>query len=162
MYKRQAPSKSSLTETPVSEDLLGAIHARLSGKRITGAEEVIEQAVRSGGVTVFPGWEFYAPVAGADRTLFDLLPQAVVLADEPDNMRQEFDRVWARIEEAHERSGIGNLVRPTDLYLPPENWWEKIGGLPGANVEHLGIERPQDTGTAVSFHTQPTLSLIHI
>src|SRR5579871_4329764 len=43
-----------LTETPVSEELLGAVHARLSGKRITGNEEIIEQAVRSGGVTVFP------------------------------------------------------------------------------------------------------------
>ena len=64
-----------LTETPISDDLLGAIHVRLSGKRITGAEEVVEQAVRSGGVTVFPGWEFYAPVAGADRTVFDLIPQ---------------------------------------------------------------------------------------
>ena len=31
-----------LTETPVSEELLGAIHARLSGKRITGDEEIIE------------------------------------------------------------------------------------------------------------------------
>src|SRR5262249_37312810 len=30
-----------LTETPVSQDLLGAIHARLSGKRITGAEEIV-------------------------------------------------------------------------------------------------------------------------
>ncbi len=74
-----------LTETPVSDDLLGAIHVRLSGKRITGAEEVVEQAVRSGGVSVFPGWEFYAPVAGADRTVFDLLPHAVVLVDEPDS-----------------------------------------------------------------------------
>jgi transcription-repair coupling factor (superfamily II helicase) len=73
-----------LTETPVTEELLGAIHARLSGRRITGAEEVVEQAVRSGGVTVFPGWEFYAPVAGADRTVFDLMPRAAVLADEPD------------------------------------------------------------------------------
>ena len=27
-----------LTETPVSEELLGAVHARLSGKRIAGAE----------------------------------------------------------------------------------------------------------------------------
>ena len=53
-----------LTETPVSEDVLGAIHVRLSGKRISGSEEVVEQAVRAGGVTVFPGWEFYAPVAG--------------------------------------------------------------------------------------------------
>ena len=76
-----------LTETPVNEELLGAIHARLSGKRITGAEEIVEQAVRAGGVTVFPGWEFYAPVAGADHTLFDLLPHAAVLVDEPDVLR---------------------------------------------------------------------------
>src|SRR5271168_2684129 len=41
-----------LTETPVSEELLGAIHARLSGKRITGTEEIVEAAVRAGGVTV--------------------------------------------------------------------------------------------------------------
>src|SRR5271169_5953364 len=91
-----------LTETPVTEELLGAIHARLSGRRITGAEEVVEQAVRSGGVSVFPGWEFYAPVAGADRTVFDLMPRAAVLADEPDILRDEFVQVWTRIEEAHE------------------------------------------------------------
>src|SRR5271163_131894 len=105
-----------LTETPVSDQLLGAIHTRLSGKRITGTEEIVEAAVRSGGVTTFPGWEFYAPVAGADRTVFDLLPHAAVLLDEPDLLRTEFDRFWSRVEEAHERSGIGNLVRPVDLY----------------------------------------------
>src|SRR5271170_4502900 len=120
-----------LTETPVSDHLLGAIHTRLSGKRIVGSgqpgsEEIVEAAVRSGGVTVFPGWEFYAPVAGADRTVFDLLPHAAVLLDEPDLLRTEFDRFWTRVEEAHERSGVGNLVRPTDLYLPPGDWWKKV------------------------------------
>jgi transcription-repair coupling factor (superfamily II helicase) len=143
-----------LTETPVSEELLGAIHVRLSGKRITGAEEIVEQAVRSGGVTVFPGWEFYAPVAGADRTIFDLLPRAVVVTDEPENLHSEFDRMWARIEEAHERSGVGNLVRPADLYLPPEEWWGKLAALPGADFEHLGLERGEG-GEWISFHTQP-------
>ena len=144
-----------LTETPVSEDLLGAIHARLSGRRITGAEEVVEQAVRSGGVTVFPGWEFYAPVAGADRTIFDLLPNAAVLADEPDSLNTEFDKLWSRIAEAHERSGVGNLVRPTDLYLPPEEWWTKLETLPGSDLEHLEIARPGES-ESVSFHTQPS------
>ena len=143
-----------LTETPVSEDLLGAIHARLSGRRITGAEEVVEQAVRSGGVTVFPGWEFYAPVAGADRTVFDLMPRAAVLADEPGSLHNEFDRVWARIDEAHERSGVGKLVQPADLYLPPENWWEQLSALPGADVEHLEVTRPDRT-ESVSFLSQP-------
>src|SRR5580700_2748336 len=133
-----------LTETPISEELLGAIHVRLSGKRISGAEEVVEQAVRSGGVNVFPGWEFYAPVAGADRSVFDLLPNAVVLTDEPDNLKQEFDHTWARIEEAHERSEVGNLVRPTDLSLAPEDWWRKLDGIRGASIEHLGIARPDE------------------
>ena len=145
------------TETPVNEDLLGAIHARLSGRRIAGAEAVVEQAVRSGGVNVFPGWEFYAPVAGADRTVFDLLPQAVVLADEPDSLRAEFDRMWSRIEEAHERSGVGNLVRPSDLYVSPDDWWRKLAVLPGAEIEHLGIARAEDSASDVAFHTQPAI-----
>src|SRR6266581_1091705 len=143
-----------LTETPVREELLGAIHVRLSGKRITGNEEVIEQAVRSGGVTVFPGWEFYAPVARESRSLFDLLPHAAVFTDEPENLKQELDRTWTRIEEAHERSLIGNLVRPTDLYFSPEDWWRMLAALPGADLEHLGITRPVQA-EAMQFPSQP-------
>jgi transcription-repair coupling factor (superfamily II helicase) len=145
-----------LTETPVSEDLLGAIHVRLSGKRIAGAEEVIGQAVRAGGVTVFPGWEFYAPVAGADRTLFELLPQARVILDEPDNLKHELERVWTRVAEAHERSGVGNLVTPKDLYLPPEDWQKKVATLAGADLEHLGITRAAAPEPPIAFLTQPT------
>ena len=145
-----------LTETPVSDQLLGAIHTRLSGKRIAGNEEIVEAAIRSGGVTVFPGWEFYAPVAGSDRTVFDLLPNAAVLLDEPDLLRTEFDRFWTRVEEAHERSGVGNLVRPTDLYLPPDDWWQKITSLTGADLEHLGITRSEDADSNVTILTQPT------
>jgi len=144
-----------LTETPVTDQLLGAIHTRLSGKRIAGNEEIVEAALRSGGVTVFPGWEFYAPVAGADRAVFDLLPRAAVLLDEPDLLREEFDRFWTRVGEMHERSGVGNLVRPTDLYLPPESWWNKVSTLNGADVEHLGITRGDDA-ELVSILTQPT------
>ena len=47
-----------LTETPVTAELLGSINARLSGKRIAGAPEVVEQAARDSGAGVFPGWEF--------------------------------------------------------------------------------------------------------
>src|SRR6266478_4238398 len=143
-----------LTETPVREDLLGAIHVRLSGRRITGKEEVLEQAVRSGGVTVFPGWEFYAPVAGTSGTIFDLMPTAAVIADEPELLTREFERTWTRIEEAHERSGVGNLVRPGDLYFSPSDWWQTLGTLPGADLEHLGITRAEDSDTAVQFQSQ--------
>jgi len=142
-----------LTETPVSDDLLGAIHARLAKERISGG--VVEPAVRSSGLTVFPGWEFYAPVAGADRTLFDLLPNAVVLADEPHRLQDEFDRVWSRIEDAHERSAVGNLVRPNELYLPPEAWWQNLARLPGIDFEQLEISRPGKP-ESVAFHCQPS------
>jgi transcription-repair coupling factor (superfamily II helicase) len=145
-----------LTETPVNEQLLGAIHTRLSGKRITGNEEIVEAAVRSGGVTVFPGWEFYAPVAGADRTVFELLPHAAVLLDEPELLRPEFDRFWTRVEEAHERSGVGNLVRSSDLYLPPDAWWTRVSSLSGADFEHLSIARDGDADSSIAFLTQPT------
>ncbi len=144
-----------LTETPVREELLGAVHARLSGKRITGNQEVIEQTARAGGVTVFPGWEFYAPVAGAQHTVFDLLPGGLALADEPDTLRSEFDHVWSRIEEAHESSGVGKLVRPVDLYHPPEDWWRNLSSSPGADVEHLGIEGGDGAAPAIAFHSQP-------
>jgi transcription-repair coupling factor (superfamily II helicase) len=155
-----------LTETPVSEHLLGAIHTRLSGKRITGSEEIVEAAIRAGGVNVFPGWEFYSPVAGATNTIFDFLPNAAVLLDEPDQLTQEFDKFWTRVAEAHERSGVGNLVRPEDLYIAPDRWWEKSKSLPGADIEHLGITRtveelPQaqekvQSETAIQFLTQPS------
>ena len=133
-----------LTETPVNEELLGAINARLSGKRIEGTVEAIEQAARDSGAGVFPGWEFYAPVAGADRTVFSMLPQARIILDEPESLTQELDKIWGRIEEAHERSGVGNLVRPSDLYLTPEAWHEAVAKLPGADFEYLAIARPSN------------------
>ena len=146
-----------LTETPVSEHLLGAIHTRLSGKRITGNEEIIEAAVRAGGVNVFPGWEFYSPVAGATSTIFDFLPNAAILLDEPDQLTQEFDKFWTRVSEAHERSGVGNLVRPEDLYIAPDDWWKRTKALPGAEIEHLGITRDTtDAQNTIQFLTQPS------
>src|ERR1035441_666501 len=145
-----------LTETPVSEHLLGAIHTRLSGTRIAGKEGSVEDAVRAGGVNVFPGWEFYSPVAGADSTIFDLVPRAAVLLDETDQLKQELDSFWSRVADVHERSGVGNLVRPEDLYLPPDDWWEKTSALPGADIEHLGITRSLDDASEISFLTQPS------
>ena len=114
-----------LTETPVQRSTAGRDSHAAFGQAHYRKRRIVEAAVRSGGVTVFPGWEFYAPVAGADRTVFDLLPHAAVLLDEPELLRSEFDRFWTAMEEAHERSGVGNLVRPVDLYLPPDEWWRK-------------------------------------
>ncbi len=145
-----------LVETPVNEELLGAIHVRLSGKRIEGSEEVIEEAVRSGGINVFPGWEFYAPVAGADRTFFDLLPNAAVVIDEPSAVRRELDHFWERLEEAHLRSGVGNLVRPDELYFPGGEMLAEVQQRPGGEIEHLGITGA-GSENAVVLQSQPTM-----
>src|ERR1035438_4831205 len=145
-----------LTETPINEELLGSINARLSGKRIEGSREAIEQAARDSGAGVFPGWEFYAPVAGADRTIFSLLPEARVILDEPEALAQELDKVWTRIAEAHERSEIGNLVRPEDLYLTPEAWRETTAALRGADFEYLAVAREANPETPEAvFLSQP-------
>src|SRR5271167_2139331 len=66
-----------LTETPVDEETLAAINARLTGERLAGerlagSDELMEQTVRASGVAVFPGWELYAAVAGAKESFFDL------------------------------------------------------------------------------------------
>lgn len=144
-----------LSETPVSEELLSTIHARLSGKRLSGSEEIIEQAVRSGGVTVFPGWEFYASVAGTAGTIFEMLPNTAVIADEPELLKAELDAAQTRIEEAHERSGIGNLVRPEELYVSSDEWWSRTQTAAGSDFEHLGVTRSDEIET-VEFHSQPS------
>src|SRR5205823_2064762 len=107
-----------LTEVPVSAEMLAAIHARLSGRRIAhaGSDQDFTEAVASTGVTTFPGWEFYAPVfnpaspigpasAETGGTLFDLLTNSLVLLDEPSDMRRVAENWWEKVAATHERSG---------------------------------------------------------
>ena len=35
-------------------------------------------------------------------------------------VRNQIDRWWNKVEQRHERSGIGSLIRPEDIYLRPE------------------------------------------
>ena len=146
-----------LTETPVEEETLTAINARLSGERLAGSEELIERSVRAMGVTVFPGWELYAPAAGATETFFDLMPNATVLLDEPDALTESQETWWTKLTETHERSLVGNLVRPEDLYLSPEQWSERIAQATSVAVEQLGIESESgDESEHLTLQTQPT------
>ncbi len=144
-----------LTETPVEEETLAAINARLSGERVVGDRQVIQASVRAAGVAVFPGWELYAPVAGAKENFFDLLPGATVVLDEPDRVEEAHDSWWTKVTEAHERSLVGNLVRPDDLYLLPEQWQERLRQGTTVAVEQLGIEGDEH-GEHLVLQTQPT------
>ncbi|HLZ00435.1 MAG TPA: transcription-repair coupling factor [Candidatus Angelobacter sp.] len=150
-----------LTETPVREELLTEIHARLSGSRMEGAEDSVRDALAATGVTIFPGWEFYAN-AGAQNTIFDLLPNAMVMVDEPHAIKAEQERWWNKVIQRHEISGVGKLATPEDIYLPPEAWSELISRLPGASLEHLGLvestegENPNPPSIHTEFLSQPT------
>jgi len=144
-----------LTETPVTEELLAAINARLSGKRVSGSEEALEDAARAGGVSVFPGWEFFAPVAGAQNTIFDLMADAAVVLDEPERLGVDQDAWWQRLAEAHERSGVGNLVRPEELYVTPEAWRARVAATCGLDMEQLGMESSAGA-ELVQFRSRPT------
>jgi transcription-repair coupling factor (superfamily II helicase) len=133
-----------LTDVPVREETLAAIHARLSGRRVAGEEIVIEAAVRAGGVGVFPGWEFYAAVAGADHSVFDLLGNVGVVVDEPEDLETEIEHWWERVRDMHARSGVGNLVRPEELYLDPAEFETKLNSLPHVKLRHLELEQAEE------------------
>src|SRR6201995_2836023 len=152
-----------LTETPVSEELLAAIHLRLSGSRLDAGDdpELLSRAISSGGVSGFPGWKSFSPVAGADRTLFDLFPKLQVFQEEPAMVRNQLDRWWNKVEQRHERSGIGSLITPTDIYLSPDELLAKISVLPGLEMDQLGAVDVLDEDITpmdeIAFSSRPTL-----
>ena len=152
-----------LTETPISEDLLAAVHKRLSGSRLDAGddEELLNRALVAGGVSVFPGWEFFCPVAGADRTVFDLFPKVHVFQEEPAMIRNQADRWWNKVEQRHERSGIGSLITPGDIYLSPHELLAKISALPGLEMDQLGavdvLDEDVNPMDEVTFSSRPTL-----
>jgi transcription-repair coupling factor (superfamily II helicase) len=129
-----------LSETPVREELLTEIHARLSGARLEGEGDAVRNALADTGVAVFPGWEFYAN-AGAEGTLFDLLPNAVIFTDEPTAIEAEQEHWWGKVVQRHEQSLVGKLATPEDIYLPPDEWNALIARLPGGSLEHLNVLR---------------------
>ncbi len=150
-----------LTETPVTEHLLAAVNARLSKQRIeTEDEELAAEAAAAGGVSVFPGWEFFAAVAGAEKSLLSLVPRCALFVDEPAMVRNQIDRWWNKVEQRHERSGIGSLIRPEDIYLRPELLQASLRAHTGLDLDQLGavdvLEEDATLGE-IEFNTRPTL-----
>ncbi len=155
-----------LTETPVTEHLLAAVHARLSRQRIereevdADEEEMAVEAAAAGGVSVFPGWEFFSAVAGAESHLLKLLPRCVLFVDEPAMVRNQIDRWWNKVEQRHERSGIGSLIRPEDIYLRPEILQGLLESHPGLDLDQLGamdVLDEDNTLDEIAVNSRPTL-----
>ncbi len=161
-----------LTETPVTERLLSAINARLTrggsaaGAALEGGDvpAELQTSVGSGGreATVFPGWEFFAPVAGARSSLLDLMgPKTRVFVEEPAMVENQGERWWNKVEQRHERSGIGSLIRADDLYLSPWELQDRIRAFAGADLDQLGavdvLEGNASELTEIDFATRPTM-----
>jgi transcription-repair coupling factor (superfamily II helicase) len=161
-----------LTETPVTEKLLEAINRRLTrsgtaaGAKLEGGEtpnELVNHvATRTGEATVFPGWEFYAAVAGAKSSLLELMgPQTRVFVEEPAMVENQGERWWNKVEQAHDRAGIGSLVRPEDLYLSPWELQDRIRAYPGCELDQIGIvdilDADRSDASEIEFATRPTM-----
>jgi len=154
-----------LTESPLTERLLAAVNGRLSRQRVEidgdiESDDLAAEAAAAGGVSVFPGWEFFTPVAGAERSLLTLLPRFALFVDEPGMVRNQIDRWWNKVELRHERSGIGSLIRPEDIYLRPEVLQASLGAHTGLDLDQLGavdvLEEDATLGE-IELPTRPTL-----
>jgi len=157
-----------LTETPLTKHLLAAVHARLSKQRVQVAEgdgdsdeqEMQIEAATAGGVSVFPGWEFFSSVAGAEHHLLNLLQRSVLFVEEPAMVRNQIDRWWNKVEQRHERSGIGSLIRPEDIYLRPEVLEGLLESHHGLDLDQLGaidVLEEDNTLGEIAVNSRPTL-----
>ena len=158
-----------LTETPVTERLLVAVHGRLNRQRVDldGAEddsaeteEMAAELAAAGGVSVFPGWEFFSAVAGANKSLLTLLPKSVLFIEEPAMVRNQIDRWWNKVEQRHERSAMGSLITPEDIYLRPELLQAQLETHTGLDLDQLGVVDVLDADNTlgeIELNTRPTL-----
>jgi transcription-repair coupling factor (superfamily II helicase) len=165
-----------LTETPVTSKILAAINARLTrsglaGAELEGGEEPAELLTRTHSqessyshvmeATIFPGWEFFAPVAGANSTLLDLLgPATRVFVEEPAMVKNQGERWWNKVEQRHDRSGIGSLVRPEDIYISPWDLNDRLHNFSGFELDQLGavdvLDADRSSLSEIDFATRPT------
>ena len=83
-------------------------------------EEMATEAAAAGGVSVFPGLGILYARRRRRASLLKLLPRSALFVDEPAMVRNQIDRWWNKVEQRHERTGIGSLIRPEDIYLRPE------------------------------------------
>jgi len=154
-----------LTETPVTERLLAAVHGRLNRQRVEVGdsredEEMAAELASAGGVSVFPGWELFAAVAGADKSLLTLLPKCALFVEEPAMVRNQIDRWWNKVEQRHERSAMGTLIEPEDIYISPEALTAQLDSHMGLDLDQLGVVDVLDEDNTlgeIELNTRSTL-----
>ena len=101
------------------------------------------------------------PTAHANLTLLDLLgPTARVFCEEPAMVKNQGERWWNKVEQRHERSGIGSLVRPEDIYISPWELDDRLRSFSGCDLDQLGavdvLDADRSDLSEVDFSTRPT------
>ncbi len=142
----------------------GAPSFPASSERVGSTTSSDSSYRRGSEATIFPGWEFFAPVAGANLTLLDLLsasgPAPRVFLEEPAMIKNQGERWWNKIEQRHDRSGIGNLIRPEDIYLSPWDLDDRLHKFSGIELDQLGavdiLDADRSDLSEVDFATRPT------
>jgi transcription-repair coupling factor (superfamily II helicase) len=154
-----------LTETPVTERLLAAVHGRLNRQRVevgdsSEDEEMAAELASAGGMSVFPGWELFTAVAGADKSLLTLLPKCALFIEEPAMVRNQIERWWNKVGQRHERSAMGTLIEPEDIYIRPEVITAQLDSHMGLDLDQLGVVDVLDDDNTlgeIELNTRPTL-----
>jgi transcription-repair coupling factor (superfamily II helicase) len=75
-------------------------------------------------------------------------------------VQNQIDRWWTKVEQRHERSAIGSLMTPEDIYLQPELLKAMLEAHMGLDLDQLGAVDVLDEDTTlgeVEMNTRPTL-----
>ncbi len=115
----------------------------------------------AGGVSVFPGWEFFSAVAGADKSLLTLLPKCALFIEEPAMVRNQIDRWWNKVEQRHERSANG-LADPARGHLSAARGvdrrnWTRTWGWTSISWAWWTCWMTDTTLGEIELNTRPTL-----
>ena len=138
-----------LTEFPLRKELL---------EEFSSHPEVSQSPVFIPGEP-FPGWEFLVPLLNPlPGTILDLIDDAVVFLDEPQELRKQIEHLWLLLEaEFAEAQSEGRVAAaPEQLFLR----WEVLAGgwarLPVLNAEELDMAAPPEAASPrFSFSTRP-------
>ncbi len=62
-------------------------------------------------------------------------------------VKNQGERWWNKVEQRHDRSGIGSLVRPEDIYLSPWDLEDRLRRTTGCDLDQLGAVDVLDADT---------------
>ena len=113
-----------LVEVPRSRRILAELYERLGREFVPHAEET------------FPGWEFLVPlVRPRNDSLLTVAGEAIVVWDEPDQVRGAAERLWKRLELAGSA-----LCPPEKLFLRFEELQEQAARGAQLHLAELALE----------------------